>query len=139
MSTDKNGKTFGTAFNCMDGRCQSAVNMYVKQTFGVDFVDEITEPGMDGILAGKKKLGTQPDTILDWVRTKSEVSAKNHNSKVAVVVGHQQCAGNPVSDEEHSNDIRKAVEAVGAWGLFETVQGLMVSEDGGKWTVEPVA
>jgi hypothetical protein len=33
----------------------------------------------------------------------------NHNSDYIIVVGHYDCAGNPVSDEQHKNDIIDSV------------------------------
>ncbi len=52
MST-KN-KKFATLINCMDGRVQLPVSRWIKKNFGVDFVDTITEPGPNGILANNK-------------------------------------------------------------------------------------
>jgi hypothetical protein len=130
---------FGTAFNCMDGRCQDAVAAYVRQKFNVDYVDAITEPGRDGILAGKKVDVSQPDDVLKWLRFKAQVSAKGHGSRHAVVVGHSKCAGNNTSNDEHQSDIRRAVEAVQGWNLFETVVGLFAFESGSTgWTVVEV-
>lgn len=40
-------KRFGTALNCIDGRAQILVISWVKESFGVDYVDMIIEPGMD--------------------------------------------------------------------------------------------
>jgi len=37
--------------NCIDGRVQLPVIEWIKQNYGVDHVDMITEPGMDGFLA----------------------------------------------------------------------------------------
>lgn len=133
-----NTETFGTAFNCMDGRCQEAVRAYVQQTYGVVWVDAITEPGMDGILAGKALLEEQPKSILEWIRRKAEISAKGHRSAHAVVVGHTQCAGNDVSDPSHLADIRKAVETVQSWHLFGTVVGLLAVPEGDRWCLRNI-
>jgi len=42
---------FATAINCMDGRCQLPVIEWMKKRYGVEYVDMITEPGPDGVLA----------------------------------------------------------------------------------------
>ena len=52
MSSDthQNTSKFACAINCMDGRVQDAVKNYMKSTYGVDWVDQITEPGPNKIL-----------------------------------------------------------------------------------------
>jgi hypothetical protein len=48
---------FATALNCMDGRVQITIIEFLKKKFKVDYVDMITEPGIDKILAeGNKEL-----------------------------------------------------------------------------------
>jgi len=49
-----------------------------------------------------------------------------------VVSGHYDCAGNPVSDEEHISQIRKGVEVISSWGLDVKVIGVWVD---GSWNV----
>ncbi len=44
-------KRFGTALNCIDGRTQIPIINWLKENFDVDYVDLITEPGMDKVLA----------------------------------------------------------------------------------------
>ena len=44
-------ETFATAINCMDGRTQEPIISWAKKAFEVDYVDAITEPGPDKILA----------------------------------------------------------------------------------------
>ena len=44
-------KAFACAINCMDGRVQDAVKNYMKENYGVDYVDLVTEPGPNKILA----------------------------------------------------------------------------------------
>ena len=48
-------KKFATAINCMDGRAQEPVIEYMKKSYGVDYVDMITEPGPNRILAENKE------------------------------------------------------------------------------------
>lgn len=44
-------KVFGTALNCIDGRTQIPIINWMKENFGLDYVDLITEPGMDKVLS----------------------------------------------------------------------------------------
>lgn len=119
----------------MDGRCQDAVKDYFVRVHGVRWVDTITEPGLDGILSGKRILLEQPEHLLPWLRRKAEISAKGHGSEHAVVVGHVLCAGNNVPDAEHIRDIQAAVETVRSWALFKTVFGLIAFHENGEWHV----
>lgn len=43
-------KKFGTAVNCMDGRAIEATINWMEKEYSLDFVDNITEPGMDGLM-----------------------------------------------------------------------------------------
>ncbi len=43
--------SFCTTINCMDGRVQLPVIKYLQKHFNVDYVDSITEPGPNLILA----------------------------------------------------------------------------------------
>ena len=42
---------FACAINCMDGRVQGAVKNYIKENYKIDYVDMVTEPGPNKILA----------------------------------------------------------------------------------------
>ena len=133
----QSSKKFGTAFNCMDGRCQEAVRKFVCDSAGVQYVDMINEPGVDGILAGKIVDKTQPSNGIEWLQFKADVSHTGHGSRFAVVVGHEGCAGNNVSKAEHVADIQKATEKVRSWGMFDEVTGLFSAPNElGEWRVE---
>ena len=49
--------------------------------------------------------------------------------------GHYDCAANPVSDEEHIAQVKKAVEEISSWNLGVKVVGVWVD---GSWTVNTV-
>lgn len=112
--------TFATAINCIDGRTQIPVFEWTRKHFKVDYVDMITEPGDDG------ELHHGPASLLDSIRNKERISIEKHNSCGIVVAGHHDCAGNPVSEEEHFNDIREAVKKIVSWDLSLPVVGLWV-------------
>jgi hypothetical protein len=123
------GKKFATALNCMDGRVQEPVIKFLKEKYKVDFVDMITEPGIDRILAeGDKK-------ILEEIKNKIEISIKKHGSKVVAIVGHTDCAGNPVGKRKHLRQIRKGKEILKSMNIESEILGLWVNE---KWEVEVV-
>ena len=42
---------FGTALNCIDGRTQLPETEWIKAHYQLDYVDLITEPGMDPVLS----------------------------------------------------------------------------------------
>ncbi|MDD5288680.1 MAG: hypothetical protein PHY28_06185 [Dehalococcoidales bacterium] len=119
---------FGTALNCMDGRVQFPVATWMKEQFHLDYVDVITEPGPDKILAS----GQGP--AVDSMKARAQISAKAHGSKIIVIAGHDDCAGNPVSKEQHILHIKKAIQTVRSWGLpFEQVIGIWLNKD---WNIE---
>lgn len=120
--------TFGTAFNCIDGRAQGAVSDWVKQNLGVDFVDTVTAAGMDRLMNDSE------ETIKD-IKRYGEISVTKHGSKHVVIAGHYDCAGNPVSDDEHKEHIRQAVEKICSWSWPIEVAGLWVNSD---WQIERV-
>ena len=116
--------SFGCAVNCMDGRVQGPVADWVKVNFGVQYVDMVTEAGPDGILAHG------PSPLVESIRSRVQVSTGPHSAHVVVIAGHEGCAGNPVSPEQHKADVRAGMSVVAAWGLPVTIVGLWVSEWG---------
>ena len=42
---------FATSVSCMDGRIQIPLTNWIKKNFSVDYVDTITEPGIDKLVA----------------------------------------------------------------------------------------
>jgi len=121
---------FGTAINCMDGRVQFPVTNWMKEQFHLDYVDMITEPGPDKVLT----LGN--GQIVESIKTRAQISANAHSSKIVVIVGHDDCAGNPVSKEQHLLHIKTAMQNVRSWGLpFTQIIGIWVNKD---WNVEVI-
>jgi len=124
MATEK----FVTAINCIDGRVHIPVINWLKASFDAEFVDHITEPGADKVLANGPK---------EIIHIKQEllISVNAHKSKIVAVVGHYDCAANPVSKEQHKRDVQKALATVQSWGLPVRVIGLWVNSE---WQVEVV-
>lgn len=115
---------FATSVSCMDGRIQIPLATWVKKNYSVDYVDAITEPGVDKIVAENSKL--------ESIKNKVGISINAHKSGLIVVSGHHDCAGNPVSDEEHVAQIKKGVEIISSWDLDAKVVGVWVDA---SWNV----
>lgn len=129
------GETFFTSVGCMDGRGLRPVRKYGKAKFGVWYVDTVTDAGLVGKLAKD-----QVDPIfLDELKTKILISLDKHHSKGIIVHGHEDCAGNPVDEETHKNDIRKSVEVIKSLAQTSVpVIGAYVKRKDGDWAVEEV-
>lgn len=119
---------FATSICCMDGRIQIPIIQWIKEKYSVDFVDTVTEPGVDKTISDNQGL--------ESIKKKIGISINAHNSKVIVVSGHYDCAGNPVSDEEHIGQIKKGVDVIKSWNDDVTVVGIWVND---KWQIETVA
>ncbi len=118
---------FATSVSCMDGRIQFPLASWIKEKYSVDFVDVISEPGVD------KKIVENTD--LESIKQKVGISINAHKSKLIVVSGHAHCAGNPVSDDVHISQIKKSVEIISSWDVDADVVGVWVD---GSWNVNAV-
>ncbi|MDD5530303.1 MAG: hypothetical protein PHX21_09785 [bacterium] len=117
-------KTFATAINCMDGRVQVPVVKWIKSEFPVDFVDMITEPGPNKILAENK------DThMIESIKKRVEISVHKHHSKLIVVTGHCDCAGNPVEEDIQKAQILDAIKVIELWGFSVEIIGLWIDKN----------
>ena len=76
---------------------------YMKLNYGVDYVDMVTEPGPNKILADD----TAEETV-ENIKKRVEVSVHHHGAKVVAIVGHFGCAGNPVEKAEQIEHLREA-------------------------------
>jgi carbonic anhydrase len=116
-----------TCLNCMDGRVQLPVIQWIKENYHVDFVDVITEAGMDNVLSNQ-------EDIREVLRSIT-ISVDINKSTRLFVVGHYDCRGNPVEENIHRQQISDAVKRLkGHWPNHEIV-GLWVNK---SWAVEVV-
>lgn len=120
--------TFATSVSCMDGRIQIPISNWIKENYSVDFVDTITEPGVDKVIAN--------NSDLESIKTKIGISINAHKSKLVVVSGHYDCAANPVSDEDHIALIKKDIEVISSWNLGVDILGVWVD---GSWKVNLIS
>ena len=123
-------KKFVTAINCMDGRVQLPVIDWMKKHTQADFVDMITEPGPNKILAENN----QTD-LLQSLKKRVEISVLKHASSQIAIIGHFDCAGNPVDKETQLEQIKTAIQTIQSWGFQIPVIGLWVDD---HWTVHKI-
>ncbi|HEU5347994.1 MAG TPA: carbonic anhydrase [Ktedonobacterales bacterium] len=121
---------FATAINCIDGRTQRPVSEWMRIQFSLDYVDTITHPGPE------KALTQGPPAVIDIMRENVGVSVSAHESQLVAIAAHHQCAGNPVSDDEHKEQVRAACAVVAQWGFAARIIGVWVNE---WWQVEVIA
>lgn len=128
-------ETFFTAVGCMDGRAQEPVSKFGQKKFGAKFADTITEAGLVGQLANNPQ-----QSLLDSIRQNLLISLEKHHSKGIIVHGHQECAGNPVSDQRHKKDVQKSVDMIKSLVNFSvSVVGVFVKrspKDPDIWEAE---
>lgn len=121
--------SFATSINCIDGRVQMPIQSWIKEKYHVDYVDAITEPGCDKVFAEKNV------EKIESIKYKAMISINAHSSKLIVVSGHHDCAANPVSKEEHLEQVRKAVDTIKSWNTDCEIIGVWINAD---WGVEAV-
>lgn len=118
-----NSFRFGTAINCIDGRTQQVVIDHMKQNYNIDGVDMVTFPGADGLFSN----GDHSEEIA-LIRRAVSISIEKHGSRIIAVVGHYDCAGNPVTREHHYMHILMAMREVSSWNLHAQIIGLYVND-----------
>jgi len=97
--------SFSTAVNCMDGRAQEPVINFMKKRFNCQWVDMITEPGPNLILAENENT-----PLTDSLFNRIDISVYKHLSNAIAVTGHYDCAGNPASETDQKNHLALAAE-----------------------------
>jgi hypothetical protein len=131
--------TFFTSIGCMDGRILPVVEKLGKETFEAEYVDTITEPGFVGFLAREAQ---NPEFLNDF-KNKLFISTMQHLSKGIIVFGHEECAGNPVSDDQQRREIRQSIGFIRELvGDSTPVIGIFVrkdSKESAKWLAEVVS
>jgi hypothetical protein len=121
---------FGTAINCMDGRTQLPVTDWLKNRYALDYVDMITEPGPEKMLSQGR-----PDQV-ESIKSRVRISVDAHGSQTILIAAHHDCAGNPVSREEHIRQVRDCLKVVKSWGLpVRDIIGVWIND---SWAVEPI-
>ena len=115
---------FATSVSCIDGRIQTPLTKWIKENYSVDYVDTITEPGVDKTII--------ENSVIESIKTKVSISINAHKSELVVLSGHYDCAANPVSNETHIELIKKGIEVISSWNLGVKVIGVWVDD---SWNV----
>jgi hypothetical protein len=108
----------------MDGRVQIPVINYLKERFGAQYVDSITEPGPNYLLAEQSDF-----SLLQSIQVRLDISVKKHLSKAIAIVGHHDCAGNPRPKDMQLIHIEKAMQWIKEKYPSAEVIGLWVDEN----------
>jgi len=120
---------FGTVINCIDGRVQYPVLEYLKTNFDIEYFDATNEAGP------LKVLNERSDECKMFIlKEKIAISVDIHGSRFIAVVGHHDCARNPLPRGEQLNQIEEAIRYLrSAYGGEIIYVGLYVNE---RWEVE---
>jgi len=112
----------------MDGRVQLPVLHWIKENYHIDFVDVITEAGMDNVLSNQEDISEVLRSIT--------ISVDVNKSTRLFVVGHYDCRGNPVEEDIHHQEIGAALKRLKAHWPNHEIVGLWVNK---TWQVEVVS
>jgi len=115
----------------MDGRVQDAVKDYIKQNYGVDYVDMVTEPGPNKILCE-----SADSAIVENIKKRVEISVRHHGAKTVAIVGHHGCAGNPTEKEIQAGQLKECKKKVEEFGF--PVEVILLWVEGDWKTVEKI-
>ena len=121
---------FCAVINCIDGRVQLPVIRYLQNRFNVQYVDTITEPGPNLILAEQSNT-----TLLQSILTRLKISIENHHPIGVAVAGHHDCAGNPALKDKQIVQTKKAIKFIRKQYAEIEIIGLWVDEN---WNVNEI-
>lgn len=118
-----NKRRFTACLNCIDGRVQLPVINWIRSTYNVDFIDMITEPGMDGFLV-------DPQSNLKPVFDKLNIALDVHECNEIFIVAHEDCAANPTDFNSHTKNLKVATDDIKNFAPNCTVIGIYVYLNG---------
>jgi carbonic anhydrase len=121
---------FCTVVNCMDGRIQLPVIRYLQDRFNAEYVDSITEAGVNLILAKE----TNTNLIIS-ILDRLKISVNIHHSTGIAVVGHYDCAANSASKDEQIIHLKKAINLLRKHYMSIEIIGLWVDR---AWNVHEI-
>ena len=116
---------FCTSISCMDGRIQLPIIHWLKEKYNISYVDTITDYGVNKLFSDTIKIQETKSNVLFSVNT--------NGSKLIIISGHHDCAGNPVSKEKHITQIKNAVQTIQSWNISAKVIGVWINQD---WELE---
>lgn len=95
---------FGTMLNCMDGRTQKPVLDWMIKEYNLDVVDAPNPAGPTNMVVNGEQ------TVKNHYKTEVLISINGHHSQNLVIIAHQDCAANPISDEKQIEQLKTACE-----------------------------
>lgn len=122
---------FCTVVNCIDGRAQLPVIRYLQDRFDVEYVDSVTEPGANLVLAERTDGG-----VVQSILRRIRISVERHSSVGIALAGHHECAGNPATRQEQEQHLIDGIEFLRRQHRNIPVIGLWVDEE---WAVHEVS
>ncbi len=114
---------FATLITCMDGRVQRAGYDFMMNECCVDYVDVITEPGPNKILAENNE-----ESVIQNIFHRIDVSVLTHKSNTIAIAGHYDCAGNPVDKLHQDVHTTQAVQLIKSKYPNKKVIGLWIEQ-----------
>lgn len=108
----------------MDGRVQLPVIRYLQGRFDTEYVDTITEPGPNLILADRSD-----EASVQSILRRISISVEKHASVGVALAGHYDCAGNPASREEQQQHLAEGIRFLLRYYRKIPVIGLWVDEN----------
>lgn len=133
------GKKLAIGVFCADWRLHQEgvhINNAVCKKLGVDGVDVIAVPGPDRVCA-VDDYAIERDQLVKWI----DLLVNAHHSAAIAFVAHYNCAGHPVTDEQHDKDIETMLrwykETLDFHG--EMVAYCATRETDTKWPLKEIA
>ncbi len=115
----------------MDGRVQLPVNAYLRERFGVAYVDTVTEAGPVAALTGPADAAA-----VRGIHERVMLSLERHGSRGLAVAAHHDCAGNAVPPERQQEQLRACLRLLGERFPAIPIVALWVDE---HWRVHEIA
>lgn len=121
---------FATALTCIDGRIHECLRDWIQVRTGAGVVDLVTVQGPDRVLA------RADDAWVLRLADRVQVSHRAHGSTTLVIASHSDCAGHPVPDSEHHEDLQRAAARIGSLCPAMNLLTVHVESSGdGTWRV----
>jgi carbonic anhydrase len=113
---------FALAITCIDGRDKRPLTDWMKQRYGVHYVDLITEPEPDTTL-----LRGIPG-IIENVQQKLRYAIAVHHPTVLAIAAHYDCGGNALSAAVHQDQVQRVANLLATWNLHIPIVGVWLDE-----------
>ena len=122
---------FGLLLCCVDGRYIAQSIVAARRKYQLNYVDVITEPGMDLVLSHQpyKHACLREESLLAHIYHRMEKLVKAHNVKQIIIVAHADCLGNPGCHMHHYVCLAEAKKRVQSWFPKIPVDRVYIEQD----------